>query len=107
MSEITLLIIMMALVTFIPRALPIVMLSRRRLPRLVELWLSYVPVAVLAALLTPGLFAPAGEITFNVSDNPYFWVSIPLFIIAYFTRSLFITVSSGMILISMLRYFYL
>jgi branched-subunit amino acid transport protein len=53
MSEIALLIILMALVTYLPRVLPMLLLSRRTLPRAAVLWLSYVPVAVLAALLAP------------------------------------------------------
>ena len=47
MPEIALLIFLMAVVTFIPRVLPVLLLSRRSLPELLERWLSYVPVAVL------------------------------------------------------------
>jgi len=103
MSEIVILIFLMSLVTFVPRVLPILALSRRKLPELVERWLSYVPVAVLAALLAPALFAPTGAVNLNFSVNPAFWVSIPVFIIAAFTRNLFITVLSGMILIALVR----
>lgn len=97
------LIFLMALVTFIPRVIPILLLSRRNLPRTVEIWLSYVPVAVLAALLAPALFAPAGEFNLSLNLNPAFWVSIPVFVIAFLTRNLFITVLSGMILIALYR----
>ncbi len=103
MPEIALLILLMSLVTFIPRVLPILVLSRRSLPEPVERWLSYVPVAVLAALLAPGLFAPAGELNLAFSANPIFWVSIPVFIIASLTRNLFITVLGGMVLIALVR----
>ncbi len=105
MPEIVLLILLTSLVTFIPRALPMLFLSRRNLPRPVILWLSYVPVAVLAALLAPSLFAPAGSIDLAVRTNPAFWVSIPVFAVAFFTRNLFATVLSGMTLIALLRYF--
>ncbi len=104
MPEIVILIILMSLVTFIPRVLPILALSRRKLPELVERWLSYVPVAVLAALLAPSLFAPTGAVNLNLTVNPALWVSIPVFMIAAFTRNLFITVLSGMILIALLRF---
>ncbi len=104
MPEIAVLIFLMALVTFIPRVLPIMVLSRRNLPGPVERWLSYVPVAVLAALLAPGLFAPAGELNLAFSVNPVFWVSIPVFVIAFLTRNLFITVLSGMVLIALVRF---
>ena len=103
MPEIAILIILMSLVTFIPRVLPILALSRRKLPELAESWLSYVPVAVLAALLAPSLFAPTGAINLTFNVNHAFWVSIPVFVIAAFTRNLFITVLSGMVLIALLR----
>jgi len=105
MPEIALLIFLMSLVTYLPRVIPMILLSRRTLPRAVELWLSYVPVAVLAALLAPGLFVPDGRFELALPANPAFWVSIPLFIIAFLTRNLFITVLSGMVLIALLRYF--
>lgn len=45
-------IVGMALVTYLPRALPILFMSSRTLPRLLEVWLSYIPPAVLAALVS-------------------------------------------------------
>ena len=105
MPEIALLVFLMSLVTFLPRVLPVLLLARRTLPAPVERWLSYVPVAVLAALLAPSLFAPTGEVNLSLSINPAFWVSIPVFIIAFLTRNLFITVLSGMLLIALARLF--
>lgn len=101
-----LLILLMTLVTFIPRVVPLLLLSRRKLPELVERWLSYVPVAVLAALLAPSLFTPAGTLDLTFSDNPAFWVSIPLFGIAFISRNLFVTVLSGMVMIALFRCFF-
>ncbi len=105
MPDIYLLIALMAIVTFLPRVLPILLLTRRKLPDPVIRWLSYVPVAVLAALLSPALFAPSGEIDFAIHSNPAFWAAVPVFAVAYFTRSLFATVLTGMTLVALLRYF--
>lgn len=105
MSETTLLILLTSVVTFLPRLLPVWFLSRRRLPKALILFLSYVPVAVLAALLAPALFAPAGGLTLKLVENPVFWVSIPVFLVAAFTRNLFATVLCGMLFVSLLRYF--
>ncbi len=105
MPEITLLILLTSIVTFIPRLLPVLFLSRRKLPKPVVLFLSYVPVAVLSALLAPTLFAPSGTIDLALSSNPIFWVSVPVFAIALFTRNLFATVLSGMVIIALLRFF--
>ncbi|MFO8192720.1 MAG: AzlD domain-containing protein [Bacillota bacterium] len=103
MKETALLIFLMTAVTYLPRVIPAVILSRRRLPRAVTLWLSYVPVAVMAAILAPALFVPAGELDLSLQANPAFWVSIPVFALALRTRNLFITVIVGMVLIALLR----
>lgn len=105
MPEIALLIFLMAVVTYLPRLLPVLLLSRRTLPGAIQRWLSYVPVAVLAALLAPALFVPTGELNLAFTENPAFWVSIPVFTVAFVTRNLFATVIVGMVLISLLRYF--
>ncbi len=103
MSDIVLLIFLMSLVTFIPRVLPILLLTRCSLPAVVERWLSYIPVAVLAALLAPALFTSEGSLNFTFNINPAFWISIPVFIIAIYTRNLFMTVILGMAFMALAR----
>jgi branched-subunit amino acid transport protein len=46
-----------ALVTAVPRVLPLLVLSKMELPQWLLDWLRYVPVAVLAALLSLELLA--------------------------------------------------
>jgi len=46
------LVLACALVTAVPRVLPLLVLSRLRLPQWLLDWLRYVPVAVLASLLS-------------------------------------------------------
>ena len=96
---------MMALVTYLPRFLPLFLLSRRKLPPLFERWLSYVPVAVLSALLGPVLFLPEGKLALQPTLNPFFWAAIPSFLIAIRTRNMFLTVLVGMGSVAALRYF--
>ena len=50
--EILALVLGCALVTAVPRVVPLVALSRLELPPWLADWLRYVPIAVLAALLT-------------------------------------------------------
>lgn len=45
------LVLACALVTALPRVLPLVVLSKLELPRWLADWLRYVPIAVLSALL--------------------------------------------------------
>lgn len=53
--EITSVILLMALVTAIPRVLPVFVYHRVKLPRWLKKWLESVPYAVLAALILPGI----------------------------------------------------
>lgn len=54
--EIMVIILSMAVVTFIPRFLPLAFMSRMKVPKRVGIFLEYVPVAVLAALVFPAVF---------------------------------------------------
>ena len=92
----------MAMVTAGPRILPVWLLAERDLPPVIERWLKYVPVTVLAALLLPSLLMPAGAIEFSFS-NLYLWAAIPTLLVALKTRSLFGSVISGILLVALAR----
>ena len=96
-------LILMTLVTYLPRFLPVLLLSKRSLPRPLVRWLSYIPAAVLASLLGPALLIPADRLDLTLGANPGFWVSLPVFLIAFLTRNLFATVLSGMALLALWR----
>lgn len=49
------LILGMALVTYLPRLIPLITLSERPLPPLVKRFLLYIPYAALGALIFPGV----------------------------------------------------
>lgn len=55
------LVLACALVTALPRVLPLVLLSRFELPAWVTDWLRFVPVAVLAALTAIEVLMPGGK----------------------------------------------
>lgn len=96
-------IIGMMAVTYIPRLLPIALLSKKQFPAVITQWLAYVPAAILSALLAPSLFINDGE--FSVSfENMYLWAAIPVFIVAIKTKSFFGTILTGMIVIAAWRY---
>ncbi|HHT46228.1 MAG TPA: AzlD domain-containing protein [Firmicutes bacterium] len=102
-EKIILAIILMAAVTYLPRFLPLFFLSRRKLAPLLEIWLSYVPAAVLASLLGPALLMPEGKLTIQITENIYFWAALPSFVVAICTRNMFITVLVGMGSAALLR----
>ena len=87
----------MGLVTYLPRALPLLYLAHKKLPQWLIDWLSLIPVAVLSALLAPSLFADTVERNFALG-KPELIVAIPTLIFALKTRSLGGTVLVGMLL---------
>lgn len=58
--ELVMLVIMMALVTYIPRMIPMVMLQKLTLPPFVSRFLRFVPFAALGALIFPGILTSTG-----------------------------------------------
>ncbi|MDI6601059.1 MAG: AzlD domain-containing protein [Thermoanaerobacteraceae bacterium] len=86
----------MALVTYIPRIIPALGLSRVNLPDWALRFLDYIPVAVLSALLFPSIMMTKGRLDIALS-NPYLIASIPTVIAAYFSRNLFIPVIVGIV----------
>lgn len=104
MDEATLLITIfgMMVVTYVPRALPALVLSQRPMHPALARWLSYVPAAVLSALLMPSLLAP--EKTLDLSlNNIFLLAAVPTFVVCFKTRSFFGTVAVGMVLVALLR----
>ncbi len=99
-------IVGMGVVTFIPRLLPLLLLSTKTLPKIVIRWLGYIPVAVLSAMLFPALLINEKQLNLS-NDNLFLIVSIPTFIVAIKTKSLFATVIAGMIMVALSRYFQL
>ena len=85
----------MMLVTYIPRMLPLVLLTKLNIPPLLLCWLKYIPVAVLASLLAPEILL--NNNTLNISfDNTLLLAALPAFLIAFKTKNLFYTVFMGM-----------
>jgi branched-subunit amino acid transport protein len=99
---VTLTLIGMMLVTAPPRVIPLVMLSQKKLPLVVERWLAYVPVAVLSAMLFPSVLMSEGKLALHI-DNLYLWASLPTILIAWKTRSLFPPVVAGVATLALLR----
>ncbi len=93
----------MAVVTYIPRLLPVWTLSSRPLPELVTAWLRYVPAAVLAAMLFPAVAAPDPETSSPGLSYLFLWAAFPTLLVAWKTRSLFGSVIVGMIIVALVR----
>jgi len=93
--EIVMIIIGMAVVTYLPRWIPLLFLTRHHLsPWLVE-WLNFVPAAILSALVFPSILT-GGDVRHLTYDKPDLWAAIPTLIFALKTKSLAGTVLVGM-----------
>lgn len=104
-SEWALLIAGMTLVTFGPRVFPLLFLHRRTLPELVLRWLSFIPVAILAALLAPSLASPEGRLDLT-GGNLHLLAAVPTAVVAALSRrNLFLSALVGMASLVLLRRF--
>lgn len=56
MSDVFVIIIGMMVVTYVPRVLPFYMLSGKKLPKWLDMFLGFVPYAAFGALIVPGAF---------------------------------------------------
>ena len=103
--EIIIIILGMAVVTYIPRYLPIMILTKFDLSPKIKTWLSYVPVAVLSALLFPGvLLSNQGNIDISW-NNHFLMASIPCILVAIKFKSMVVTIITGMAAVFLLSQF--
>ncbi|MGO4733806.1 AzlD domain-containing protein [Paenibacillus sp. 2KB_22] len=92
-----------ALLTFIPRVLPLMLFSKIQIPMWLLRWLEYVPVAVMAALIGQELFMSDNQLV-PITHNAALWASLPTIAVAIWTRSLLGTVLVGIVAMMILRY---
>lgn len=63
MLKYVVLVLAMALVTFIPRMIPMVLLNGVKLPTRLKNFLDFIPYAALGALIFPGVLSSTGDTT--------------------------------------------
>ncbi|MCW3491120.1 AzlD domain-containing protein [Dethiobacter alkaliphilus] len=98
-----LIILGMAVVTYLPRFLPMYVLTRLEIPQIVIDWLRYIPVAVLAALIVPGILTADRQIHLT-TNNAYLLASIPAFLVAWRSKNMMYTVTIGMAVVLLLQH---
>lgn len=98
--EILIVILGAALVTVIPRVLPLVVLARIDLPAGVKAWLAYVPIAILAALTAGELALDHGAIAFKWRDLV---AVVPVLAVVAVSRSLIGAAVAGVVSMALLR----
>ena len=93
-EEMLWLILGMAIVTFLPRFLPLAFLTRWAIPERVKVGLEYIPIGILSSIVFPILFAN-GEGKIEIQPQHLF-AAIPIFVFAWKVRSLWGSVVLGM-----------
>ncbi|MBQ9406873.1 MAG: AzlD domain-containing protein [Desulfovibrio sp.] len=83
------------LATLLPKVLPLSLLHGDSLPPLLRSWLSFVPVAVMAALVGPDVLFYQGQ--FNVgTSNLFLMVALPSLVVAWWSKNYFLTIAFGL-----------
>ncbi len=103
-SEIMLIILGMAAVTFLTRFGAVALLKQTGLPTWFERWFKHLPTAVLTALIVPGVILPQGRIDLSL-HNHYLLAGIVTAMVAYRCRNAILTMGLGLISILSLRWF--
>lgn len=85
----------MAIVTFLVRWPVLALVSRITLPRVLLDGMKFIPPAVLAGIIAPAMFAPAGALDLHLS-NAYLLAGVASGLIAWRTHNLLATIVSGM-----------
>ena len=91
MENIEILVLGMAVVTYIPRMIPMVILSEFKLPPFLKRFLEFIPVAVLSSLIFPGILYSTDGM-----GSAIFGAIISI-ILAYFETNLLLVVISGIL----------
>ena len=95
-EEMITLILGMAVVTFLPRFLPMALFTRWMIPEKVQLLLEDLPVAILSAIVFP-IFLFGGDGAFDLQPR-FLIAAIPIFIFAWKVRSIWGSVILGMVI---------
>lgn len=98
--KIVLIIIGMAVVTYIPRMLPLVVLNGKKMNPFLQGVLQNVPYAALGALIMPGILFIHDEIWFGLIG------AITAFVAAYLGANVIIVVLSSIAVLSFVSYFF-
>lgn len=98
-----LLIAGMMVLTFGSRYLPFALAGRLSVPPLMRSALSYVPIAVLTAIIAQASLIRDGTLTLNL-DNHHLIATVMAFAVAVLTRHMFVTVVVGLLAFAAARW---
>jgi len=86
----------MAMLTFLPRYLPLALAGKMHIPPLLAQALEFVPIAVLTAIIVQGSMVRDGEVMLS-TENHYLIASVLAAITALWSRHLMLTICVGLL----------
>jgi len=101
-TEVWLVIVGMALATYLTRAPLLLALARRPLPPRLRLWLRLIPLAVLPALALPLVLVDHGRLVASPMHPPL-WGAVLVFVLAGLRVNLLVTVAVAVAAVAALR----
>ncbi|GIN72929.1 branched-chain amino acid ABC transporter [Bacillus sp. J14TS2] len=103
--SILLIIIGCAIVTFIPRIIPFIVIRNIQLPGIVIKWLSYIPICIFTALIVDSFIIQDNEPMLAI-DWRVLAAIIPTLMIALWTKSMSVTVIVGIVCMAIIRFLF-
>lgn len=102
-TDIILIIIGMAVVTFLTRFGCLLVFRQTGMPAFLTGWLRHVPTAILTALILPSLLLPKGYLDLSL-QNHYLLAGILASLVAYKSRNILATVGVGIMVMFSLHW---
>ena len=100
------LILGMAVVTYLPRMLPMLLLNNREIPEKIVRWMSFIPVSIFAALIISDIFFWENQFSINPLENLKLIPAIVVFFIAYKTKNIMWSIVFGVVGISLMVWWF-
>jgi branched-subunit amino acid transport protein len=102
-THVWLVIVGMAVATYLTRAPLLLALARRPLPPRLRLWFRLIPLAVLPALAVPLVLVEHGRLAVSVSHPPL-WGALVVLVLASRRVNLLVTVTVAVAVVATLRW---
>lgn len=99
-------IILCGIVTWLTRIIPFVMISKVQLSERVIKWLSFIPITLFTALIIDGIIIQEEGMMGYRINIPFLITMLPTIVIAAISRSLTVTIISGIIIMATLRWIF-
>jgi len=94
-----------AAVTWVPRVVPFMVIRKFALPKVVEKWLSFIPVCIFTALIVDSVIAE-DESAWLAVELTVLAAMVPTLAAALWTKSLSITVIVGVVCMAGVRWLF-